>query len=262
MVGEPNDFPRGKSERQIRLRRHEQLIDLLKQLTPSPIKRLVIPYLPLGLRARSYVGTDEVSGQLQLELLKRQGCRPNSKVLEIGCGRLHAGIPLMQYLDKGNYVGVDPNEWLRQTAMKNRYVREVVEEKQPRFLSVDDFDASALGIKFDFVLSHSVLSHCAHWQLEKFLRNAGKVLAPGGRILASIFLAEGNAYGSRGTPGKEDSMHQEWQYPGVSFFKLSTVMKTAHMLGLTAVRIPEYTEFYTKTRPKERHDWLLFCWKP
>jgi len=53
-----------------------QLIELLKQLTPSPIKRLVTPYLPRGLRARSYVGTDEVSGQLQLELLKRQGCRP------------------------------------------------------------------------------------------------------------------------------------------------------------------------------------------
>jgi SAM-dependent methyltransferase len=100
--------------------------------------------------------------------------------LEIGCGRLHAGIPLMQYLDKGNYVGVDPNEWLRQTAIKNRHVRQVIEEKQPRFLSVDDFDASELGIKFDLVLSHSVLSHCAHWQLEIFLRNVGKVLAPGG----------------------------------------------------------------------------------
>ncbi len=239
-----------------------QLVDLLKQLTPSSIKRLVIPYLPPGLRARSYVGTDEVSGQLQFELLKRQGCRPNSKVLEVGCGRLHAGIPLMQYLDKGNYVGVDPNEWLRQTAIKNRHVRQIVEQKQPRFLSVDDFDASELGIKFDFVLSHSVLSHCAHWQLEIFLRNVGKVLAPGGRILASINLAEGNAYGSRGTPDKEDSMHQEWQYPGVSCFKLSTVVKTADMLGLRAVHIPEYTEIYTKARPKECHDWVLFCWKP
>jgi cyclopropane fatty-acyl-phospholipid synthase-like methyltransferase len=239
-----------------------QLIDLVKQLTPSPIKRLLIPYLPRTLKARSYVGTDEVSGQLQLELLKQQGCRPNSKVLEMGCGRLHAGIPVMVYLDKGNYLGVDPNEWLRHTVMKNRHVRQVIEEKQPTFLSADDFDASELGIKFDFVLSHSVLSHCAHWQLELFLRNVAKVLAPGGRILASIYLAEGNAYGSRGTPDKEDSMHQEWQYPGVSFFKLSTVVKTADTLGLTAVHIPGYTEFYTQTRPKECHDWLVFCWKP
>jgi hypothetical protein len=45
---------------------------------------------------------------------------------------------------------------------------------------VDDFDASELGIEFDLVLSHSVLSRCAYWQLEIFLRNVGKVLAPGG----------------------------------------------------------------------------------
>ena len=63
-------------------------------------------------------------------------------------------------------------------------------------------------------------------------------------------------------PDKEDSMHQEWQYPGVSCFKLSTVVKTADMLGLRAIHIPEYTEIYTKTRPKECHDWVLFCWKP
>src|ERR1700751_5591042 len=238
------------------------LIDLVKELTPSPIKELVRPLLPRGLRAKYYVGTDEVSGQLQFKLLMRQGCRPNSKVLEIGCGRLHAGIPLIQYLDKGNYVGVDPNEWLRQTAMKNRHVRQIVGEKQPRFLRVDDFNASELGMNFNLVLSHSLLSHCAHRQLEIFLRNVGKVLAPGGHILASARLAEGNGYGSSGTPDKEDSMHQEWQYPGVSFFKLSTVMKTADMLGLTAFHIPEYTEFYTKTCPKECHDWLLFCWKP
>jgi cyclopropane fatty-acyl-phospholipid synthase-like methyltransferase len=104
-------------------------------------------------------------------------------VLEIGCGCLHAGIPLIQYLEKGNYAGVDPNEWLRQKAMKKRYVRQLVKNKQARFLSVEDFDASELGIKFDFVLSHSVLSHCAHWQLEQFLRNIAKVLTPQGRIL-------------------------------------------------------------------------------
>jgi cyclopropane fatty-acyl-phospholipid synthase-like methyltransferase len=238
------------------------LINVLKRLTPRSIKGRVIPYLPQGLRARSYVGTDEVSGQLQLELLKRQGCRPDSKALEVGCGRLHAGIPVMQYLDKGNYAGVDPNVWLRETAMKDRRIRRVIAERQPRFLSVDDFDASELHTKFDFVLSHSVLSHAAHWQLETFLRNVSKVLAPGGRIVASIRLAEGNVYGSAGTPDKKDSMDQEWQYPGGSYFTLSTIKKTADVVGLTAVHIPEYTEFYIKTRPKEYHDWIVFSWKP
>ena len=211
--------------------------------------------------ARRYVGTVEVSGQLQFELLKRAGCAPSSKVLEVGCGCLNLGVHLIRYLDKGNYVGIDPNEWLRQTALKHRGVRRLVKEKQATFLTVDDFDASKLGRKFDFIFSHSVLSHCAHCQLEQFLRNTAGVLAPGGSILSSIRLAGGNAFGSTGTPDKKDSMHQEWQYPGVSWFALSTVIETADHRGLKAVHIPEYTEFYTKTRPDECHDWIVFTRK-
>lgn len=237
----------------------DKVIYRLKNLTPKPIRRFARQILP-G-KERRYVGTDKVSGELQAELLKREGCTPDSKVLELGCGHLHAGVPLMRYLKKGNYVGVDPNEWLRQHAMKKRHVRHLVEEKQARFLTVDTFDASSLGIKFDFILSHSVLSHCAHWQLEQFIRNASKVLAPTGKLLVSICLAEGNAFGSPGTPNREDSMDKEWVYPGSSWFKLSTVKTTAELHGLSVNCLAAYTEFYTKVRPDEYHDWLVFCSK-
>lgn len=157
------------------------LTDRLRRLIPQPVKRVVKPLLPRGSEDPSgFVGTDEVSGQLQFDLLQREGCRHDSWVLEIGCSNLHAGIPLIQFLEKGHYVGIDPNKWLRQSTLKNRKVRELVKEKQARFLVRDDFDARKLGIKFDFVLSHSVLSHAAHWQLEQYLANAAKVLAPEG----------------------------------------------------------------------------------
>lgn len=258
----------GLSERLVRRRKSQrphawgwelQPIDLFKKITPPKIKRLLKPLLPRGTKdADGYVYTDDVSGALQFELLKRQGCAPDSKVLEIGCGNLHAGKWLIEYLATGNYVGIDPNKWLRRVAMRDRRVRRLVEEKQARFLSLDDFDTGELGIKFDYVLSYSILSHCAHWQPELYLRNAGKVLATGGHILASIRLTEGNAYGSIGTPDKEDSKDETWQYPGVTWFKLSTVLRTAVEQGLSAVCIPEYTEFYTKARPDEYHDWLVF----
>lgn len=223
---------------------------------PAPIKR-VLKFFDADL----YVATDKVSGQLQFELLKREGCLPTSKVLEIGCGNLHAAVPIIQYLQKGNYAGLDPNVWLRKSAMRDLQIRRLIEEKVPRFLSVDDFDASGLETAFDFVFSHSVLSHCAFWQLELFLRNAGRVLAPGGCILSSIRLAEGNAYGSSGTVDKDDSRDATWQYPGVSWFKLSTVIREADKQDLKVTYRPEYTEFYTKTRSKEVHDWLVFARK-
>ena len=82
--------------------------------------------------ARQYVGTDDVSGRLQLELLKREGCLPSSKVLEIGCGCLSAGIKLIEYLERGNYFGIDPNVWLRKTAMKDYRINQLVKDKQAR----------------------------------------------------------------------------------------------------------------------------------
>ncbi|HXQ52390.1 MAG TPA: class I SAM-dependent methyltransferase [Stellaceae bacterium] len=238
------------------------MMDPLRKLVPTAIKERIKQLLPGRFDDLSgYVGTDAVSGELQFELLKRQGCTPRSTVLEIGCGCLHVGIPLLGFLDAGNFVGVDPNDWLRERAMKDASVRQLVNDKRATFLSVDDFDASGLGRKFDFVFAHSVLSHAAHWQLDLFLKNAAKVLAPGGRVLASLRLAEGNAYGSAGTPDKKDSLHQEWQYPGVTWFTLPTVIQMADAHGLTALHIPEYTEFYARTRPKEHHDWIVFAWK-
>ena len=241
---------------------NEQRPDPLTKLQRSIKKRV---YRLFGWKqledARTYVGTTEASGQLQFELLRREGMQPGSRVLEIGCGVLHAGVPLMKFLDKGHYAGIDPNEWLRQKRMEDPEIRRLVEDKHGRFLSRDDFDASSLGVQFDYVLSHSVLSHAAHHQLEQFLRNCAKVLAAGGRIVASIRLAEGNAYGSPGTPDGRDSNFAEWQYPGVSFFRMSTILETADALGLKAVHKPEYTEFYTAVQAHEYHDWFVYSWK-
>jgi cyclopropane fatty-acyl-phospholipid synthase-like methyltransferase len=61
-------------------------------------------------------------------------------------------------------------------------------------------------MNFDYIFSHSILSHAAHWQLDQYLENSKRVLAPNGVMLASIRLAEGNSYGSGGSPNKSDSM--------------------------------------------------------
>ena len=233
---------------------------VLRKIATTAINQLGLRDVVLKLldEPERYVRSDKVSGQLQFELLKREGCKPYSKVLEIGCGCLHLGIPLLQYLDARNYVGIDPNEWLRNSAMKDHTVANLIEDKDARFLTADDFDASSLGTAFNLVFAHSVMSHFAHWQLEVFLRNTSKVLAPGGKIITSMALAEGNAYGNPGTPNKQDSMDEKWVYPGSSFFTMATVEKTAAKLGLTVKNVAEYTAFVTETQHDHCHDWLVF----
>jgi cyclopropane fatty-acyl-phospholipid synthase-like methyltransferase len=219
-------------------------------------RRLLGP--PKMERAQSYVGTDEVSGRLQLDLLLREGLKPDHDLLEIGCGSLNLAVHLFGYLQPKRYVGIDPNPWLRNTAIRKRRLAKSVERGLPTFLSNSDFDATALGRTFDFCFSHSILSHAAHWQLGQFLQNTARVTKSGGKIIASIRLAEGNKFGSTGSKDKQDSRDEQWVYPGVSWFSRSTIDQTAAKHGLRTILKPEYTEYYTRTRPAEVHDWFIF----
>jgi SAM-dependent methyltransferase len=225
----------------------KRILRKIGTLLPDPVEE-----------ARRYVGTGLGTGATQLELLKLEGCAQGSDVLEVGCGCLTAGVPLIEYLEAGRYVGIEPNTWLVESALKVRRIRRLAARKRPVFLAREDFDASELGRTFDYVLSHSVLSHCAHWQLDQFIANASRVLRPGGRIVASIRLAEGNDYGSRGSPDKKDSRDEEWQYPDVSWFTFETVRETAARHGLDVAVKPEYTERYVARIAREFHDWLVF----
>ena len=43
--------------------------------------------------------------RFQIAFLKERGLVPSSQLLEIGCGPLTGGIPIIEYLEPGNYVG-------------------------------------------------------------------------------------------------------------------------------------------------------------
>src|SRR3954447_26273250 len=45
--------------------------------------------------------------KFQIEFLEGSGLRPDTKLVDIGCGTLRGGIPIIERLDPGNYVGVD-----------------------------------------------------------------------------------------------------------------------------------------------------------
>jgi hypothetical protein len=51
-------------------------------------------------------------GRLQLEFLVEAGLEPRHKLLDIGCGCLRGGIHYLDYLDEGNYFGLDVNSSL------------------------------------------------------------------------------------------------------------------------------------------------------
>lgn len=204
--------------------------------------------------AVGYVCTRPEEGRAQLDILIKLGCKPHHRVLEIGCGALVAGFQIMQYLDPGNYTGIEPNTWLVMSSLKIVDVADVIAVKKPSFCDRSDFRACA-DVKFDFIISHSILSHTSDTQLTEFLVAAKDQLVDDGVLTASIRLAEGNEFGSPGS-ALHGADFAEWQYPGVSWFKEADVLDRARQVGLPVFVAPELTRTILRGNPKAIHDWI------
>ncbi len=178
-------------------------------------------------------------GDLISEFLVEEGLRPEHKLLDVGCGALSQGVPLINYLDTGNYVGLDPNGWLIEAAL----------QEKPRLLGKEpswshDTEFRASGGPFDYVVAHSVLSHVAHWQLEQALLNIRGLVAEGAIWLASLRLDQYDLYA------------RQWRYPDVSYFRLETVQTVGWHAGWLVKQRPQLKERLQATCPNDFHDWL------
>src|SRR5437899_12715998 len=108
-------------------------------------------------KAQIYVGNVDENyvtvGQLQLELLKINGCEPASHALEIGAGCLVAGRPIMQYLMPERYLGIEPNSWLIKAFKEGLTdIVSLIEEKRHLLLAVMYFDLSSTGSTLVFLI--------------------------------------------------------------------------------------------------------------
>lgn len=205
--------------------------------------------------AVNYVGTRSSGGRAQLELLLLEGLQEGDYVLEIGYGALMSAIPIMSFLETGHYVGIDPNQWLMKASLQIPENQEVVSEKQPIFLHNSDFDASSLGMTFDAIYAHSIMSHAAQWQLSLFLENCARVLKMRGKVVFSLRLTEPNEYGGEGADRETGSI--EWQYPGCSFFNKETVIREASRWFGKVEHKKEFTRLITENSKEVCHDWFV-----
>ena len=48
----------------------------------------------------------------QINYLKTCGMKPEHKIFDMGCGVLRGGIPIIEYLDQGNYTGFDVRDYV------------------------------------------------------------------------------------------------------------------------------------------------------
>ena len=137
-------------------------------------------------------GMWEEMGLKQFEFLVENGLKPHHKMLDIGCGTLRGGLHFIEYLDPGNYYGVDISEkailhgrqLLRDNALESK--RPVLSVNQTGSLTFAEFD----GHKFDFLLAQSVFSHLKPEHIDECFANLGTAMSESGKFFFTFHPGE------------------------------------------------------------------------
>jgi SAM-dependent methyltransferase len=124
--------------------------------------------------------------RFQIEMLKNQGVRPSYDFLEIGCGPLTAGIPLIDYLEPGRYTGVDIRSSVLDLSWKE-VGKAGLSSKNPRLICSSSFASSELGNqRFDTIYSFSVLYHLSDEILDAYFATISNRLRSSGFCIANV----------------------------------------------------------------------------
>lgn len=161
-------------------------MDRLKRIFKKKIKALL--KLDVKEKRHRLVGSAKnwkIKRRFQIDFLRKKGLKPDDLFLDIGCGTLRGGIPIIKFLNKGLYHGIDIRENVIAEA-KNEVQEEKLNKKEPTVISFNDFDTLSFDKKFDKILAFSVLIHLEDTILNKCLNFVSKHLSKNGVFYANV----------------------------------------------------------------------------
>lgn len=143
-------------------------------------------------RRHSLVGAPNVwkyTRKFQFDFLRDQGLQKTDRLMDIGCGTLRGGIPMIQYLNKGNYYGMDVRDQVLVEGRKE-IKKAKLEVKEPNLISFKHFSEVNLDIQFNVMFAFSVLIHLEDKIAENCFQFVSKSLIKGGVFYANANLAD------------------------------------------------------------------------
>lgn len=136
---------------------------------------------------RKYVeGAWDLVGKLQRDFLVEQGLQPEHRFIDVGCGSLRAGLHLVDYLDAGNYYGIDINA----SVIRAGYEVELTDAQRAKLppgnlRATDRFDID-FGVQFDMAIAQSIFTHMPLNHVRLCLYRVAKHVRPGGKFFATF----------------------------------------------------------------------------
>ncbi len=134
-------------------------------------------------------GMWEELGLLQFNFLRSHDLQPDHTLIDVGCGSLRGGVHFVEYLNVGNYYGMDNNQSLLDAGYDVELAAAGLQRRLPRanLICNADFDFSSPGRKFDFALAQSVFTHLSFNRIRQCLERLSVAMAAGGIFYATFF---------------------------------------------------------------------------
>ncbi len=132
----------------------------------------------------------EEKRRFQKEFILSQGLQPHHTYLDIGCGVLRGGLPLIEYLEEGNYAGYDVDPIIINEARKVLDENPQALNKNPDIQLVEEVAEFSSSKKYDFVMAYAVLIHMTDEIVESCFRQCSEVLTPTGVFYANVNIGE------------------------------------------------------------------------
>jgi SAM-dependent methyltransferase len=166
-------------------------------------------------------------GQMQFDYFVAHGLKPGMRMLEIGCGNLRAGRLFIDYLDAGDYYGIDISPDILLAAQRT-LAEAGLQDKLPHLTLVQDLKLAFLPAGyFDVVHAHSVFSHSPIEVIEECLAHVGRVMKPDG-FFDFTFDRTGGA--------EHQVLHEDFYY------RTETLVALAGRYGLTGQFMTDWEE--------------------
>jgi SAM-dependent methyltransferase len=120
----------------------------------------------------------------QMVFLRSQGLQPEHRLLDIGCGTLRGGIPIIDYLDCSHYYGIEVRPSVLAEGLKE-LCDAGLEAKCPTLI-VGEVGAIDIPVRLDFVWAFSVLIHMTDDIVERTVAFAARQIGSGGAFYANV----------------------------------------------------------------------------
>jgi cyclopropane fatty-acyl-phospholipid synthase-like methyltransferase len=125
----------------------------------------------------------------QIEFLKKLGLQGEHYLLDLGCGTLRGGVPIISHLQTGHYYGVDVREEVLKEAGKELREEGLV-DKKPVLIHTRDLSLLNIDRKFDLIWAFSVLIHLSDSILNDALHFVSNHLHPAGHFYANVNIGD------------------------------------------------------------------------